>query len=343
MKGAGFRIGLFAIAGAALLALGIVLVGGRWLAATERAVMRFETSVFGLQVGAPVVFRGVRVGQVTAIGLARADVDAIAMPVTAEFDRQLLRDLLGSPLHGSESAVRALVDRGLVARLSTQSLLTGLLYVDLDLVPARADRADRAARGDAGRSTQDLPAIPTEATRLQTLQAQLGEIDLAQIGRDLAHLSAAARRLLEDPEAARLAGRISAAAQAIGHTARRVDQAVAPLARGGERTLEASRETLAEVSEAARRIARAAEDIRTVAAAAGPVAEAAGRAADEIARAAVALRETAADGSPLRTEADRALRELAGAGRALRELAELLRRRPDAVWRGLGEDADGSR
>lgn len=333
MRSAGFRVGLFVVAGIALLVLGIVLVAGRWLGATERAVMRFETSVYGLQVGAPVVFRGVNVGQVTGIGLAQADPGTVAMPVTAEFDRALLEGLLGKPVHGSESAVRALVDRGLVARLSTQSLLTGLLYVDLDLVPARA-RATGAS--------QDPPSIPTEATRLQTLQAQLGEIDLAQIGRDLAQLSASARRMLDDPEASKLFGRMSSAAQAIEAAARRVDAATGPLARSAEDTLASSRNALAEVAGAARGIAAAADDVRATAAAGGLAAEAAARAADELARAATTLRAAAADGSPLRNETERALRDVAGAARALRELAELLRQQPDALLRGIQESPDAS-
>ncbi|MEN9315664.1 MAG: hypothetical protein RIS35_2057 [Pseudomonadota bacterium] len=331
MRSAGFRVGLFVVAGTALLVLGIVLVAGRWLGTTEQAVMRFETSVYGLQVGAPVVFRGVHVGQVTGIALARAEPGTVAMPVTAELDRRLLEGLLGQPLHGSESAIRALVERGLVARLSTQSLLTGLLYVDLDLAPTR-DRAVGAP--------QDPPSIPTEATRLQTLQAQLGDLDLAQIGRDLAQLSASARRLLDDPEASKLFGRLSSAAQAIEAAALRIDAATGPLARSAEDTLASSREALGAVAGAARRIATAADEVRAAASAGTPAAEAAGRAADELARAATTLRAAAADGSPLRNEAERALRDAAGAARALRELAELLRQQPDALLRGIQESPD---
>ncbi|HSM22395.1 MAG TPA: MlaD family protein, partial [Rubrivivax sp.] len=160
-------MGLFTLAGLALLALAVVVVGGRWLAASERAVMRFENSVFGLQVGAPVVFRGVRLGQVSAIGLVPTAADAVAIPVTAEFDRARLRDLLGAGADPPESTVAALVARGLVARLAMQSLLTGQLYVDLDLDSARAAAPAGAASVPARQHetvAAGLPVIPTTPT-----------------------------------------------------------------------------------------------------------------------------------------------------------------------------------
>ena len=65
-----WRVGLFAVVGTIVLAAVLVLLGGQWFVRTEPAQMRFAVSVWGLQPGAPVVFRGVRVGQVSGIGLA---------------------------------------------------------------------------------------------------------------------------------------------------------------------------------------------------------------------------------------------------------------------------------
>ena len=85
MKGAAWRVGLFTLAGLGVLALAVVLVGGHWFVARESALMRFSTSVYGLQVGAPVVFRGVRIGLVKTVQLASAGPATVAVPVTAEF------------------------------------------------------------------------------------------------------------------------------------------------------------------------------------------------------------------------------------------------------------------
>ena len=55
------RIGLFAIGALTVLVFAVALVfGGKVFMRSERAVMHFSGSVYGLQVGSPVVFRGVR-------------------------------------------------------------------------------------------------------------------------------------------------------------------------------------------------------------------------------------------------------------------------------------------
>jgi len=82
MRPLAWRVGLFALLGLALL-LAAIIGSTRWFAATESASMRFDSSVFGLQVGAPVVFRGVRIGQVTAFGLAPLGPGGVSVPVTA--------------------------------------------------------------------------------------------------------------------------------------------------------------------------------------------------------------------------------------------------------------------
>lgn len=363
MRPAALRVGAFAVAGLVLLGLALMTAGGRWWGATERAVMHFQTSVWGLQVGAPVVLRGVQVGRVTAIGLAAGQVSSSGplLPVTAEFDTELLRPLLSEPPSsvragagaGAASAAAAgtqgargapavalLVERGLVARLATQSLLTGLLYVDLDL----GAPGTPAARGlDA----KGLPLIPTAPTRLQTLQAQLEGLDLGQIGRDLAAVAAATRELLGAPQARQALSRTAEAAQSLNQLAQALKRETGPLAGSARETLAQARRTLAGaepllqegsaalrgVGEAATQVGAAASQARALAQAAQPLVSDLRRAADELSAAAVSLREATAPGSPLRRQTEAALAELTQAAAAMRALAVLLEQHPNAiVW-----------
>ena len=69
-------IGLFVVGAIVLLVAAIVLLGsGRYFKKTHRYVAFFEGSVKGLAVGAPVMFRGVRIGKVEdfAVYVERAD------------------------------------------------------------------------------------------------------------------------------------------------------------------------------------------------------------------------------------------------------------------------------
>ena len=323
-RGAAWRVGAFAVAGLAALATAVVLVGGRWFAAREQAVLSFQSSVYGLNAGAPVVLRGVRVGQVVAVGLAPAGPQGLSMPVTAEFDREQLAGVLG-PAAAAGPLVPQLVAQGLVGRLATQSLLTGLLYVDLDLDPAR-----RIA-GAVPAAVAGLPRIPTEATRLQTLQAQLEGLDLAQI-------ASSTRALLADAQGQKLLARAADALQSVQALARRVEAEVGPLARSTEATLAEARRQLARsgsaVDQAAIQVAAAASQVQALGGDIAPAARSLRQAGEEITRTASVLREAAAEDSALRLGSERALQDLSRAARSLRELGDLLERHPDALLRG---------
>lgn len=375
MKGAAWRVGLFTLVGLGLLSLAVVLAGGHFFVARESAVMRFGTSVYGLQVGAPVVFRGVRVGQIVAVDLAPAGPAGVAIPVTAEFERSALRNLLGSSAAEGGAAtkgpglVTALVARGLVARLATQSLLTGQLYVDLDIEAPRASGASGARPGAASApasatapppasavasATQNegaLPVIPTAPSQLQSLQAQLEGLDLGQIGRDLSAITASLRQLLAGPEPARVLGRAADAAQSLQRLAERIEREVGPLSRSAQAALGEGQRAAGAVGQGASQLARSADQVaQQVASAASQVQGQVGalsgaglvtlaqvqRSAEAVAQAAEALRGAAGDESSLRINADRALADVSNAARALRELAEVLERHPEALLRGRG-------
>lgn len=341
MNARAWRVGLFALVGVALFAVALVLLGGQWFVRTEQARMRFAVSVWGLQPGAPVVFRGVRVGQVTGIGLAPPGPQGPLLPVTVELERELLQGLLPVAAAPTEPVVPALVAQGLVARLASQSLLTGLLYVELDLTP-RGGRPMPAPED----TTAGPPLIPTEPTRLQSLQAQLEGFDLAGLGADLREVAASLRILLAEPRARQSLARAGDAATALQALAVRLERELPPLlqeARGavGEGRQAMTGQVLPGWQRALEAIAVAAGEVEGLARAARPAvggaqdafAEARGAAA-ELARASNALRQAVGEEAPLRIGAERAFEDVSRAARALRELAELLERQPDALLRG---------
>ncbi|MFV9646304.1 MAG: MlaD family protein, partial [Desulfobacterales bacterium] len=76
-------IGGFVVGALALIVVGVLIFGsGKFLTKTQTYVMYFEGSVRGLNVGAPIVFRGVKIGSVTRIQLvANTDDLSFQIPV----------------------------------------------------------------------------------------------------------------------------------------------------------------------------------------------------------------------------------------------------------------------
>ena len=134
-------IGAFVL-GAIILGLAaVVLLGsGRFFSPRQGFVCFFTGSVDGLNPGAPVKFRGVQIGEVTKMLLRyREDINDVSLarlPVFIEIDEKRLVQLGSTRAVGlNRERLDALIKLGLRARLETQSLVTGVLYVGLDLLP----------------------------------------------------------------------------------------------------------------------------------------------------------------------------------------------------------------
>jgi paraquat-inducible protein B len=164
-------IGAFVI-GAILIAITIVIfaLGSGFGQYREKTVMVFKGSVKGLVIGAPVTLRGVQIGQVTKLELM-LDSDSIEliMVVEAEISENNIRRLGNNP----EDVTDQLIARGLRAQLKTQSLLTGLLYIQLDFHPDKPP-----IFVDLQTEHLQIPTIPTD---LELLAQRLEELDLAKL------------------------------------------------------------------------------------------------------------------------------------------------------------------
>jgi paraquat-inducible protein B len=326
------RIGAFVVGGLVLLALVIVVVAGNQLfTRKELAVMNFDGSVYGLQVGAPVVFRGVRIGSVSAIDVHYdAAGNTFTIPVRAELDRNAVRSLGGAD---AAAALPSLVQRGLRAQLAMQSLLTGLLYIDLDMHPERPPRL----RGHDAAAVE----IPTTATAIQNLKDQLENMDFKGLLDDVSAIARSARTLAAGPKLGQMLDDVTAITGNVRRLTARLDGRLGPLADDARHTLADARSAMGRLGQAgdgvrdtAQRLGRASDHADALLAPESPLVQNVQQAAAELARAAAALRlDTAADSGLLRNT-DRALQDVSRAARALRELAETLDRHPEALIRG---------
>lgn len=339
------RIGLFAIGGMALLIAAVaLLVGGRLFADTERALLKFKGSVQGLQVGAPVVMRGVRLGNVQSIHLV-GEGGGFAVPVVVELDLSLIR----GPVSGADKSlsIATLVQRGLTARLASQSLLTGQQYVDLDL---RGAPRQGVAQGSTAQG-RTLPQIPTEAPPLQALQEQLGKIDIAGLIDEARSTLTAVRGLVGGPEIRSTLADLATASASLARLSDTLKQRAPRLADRAETALVNAGAAALTVDSAAGRIGGAAGQLGT---AAERIGGAAGRAdallapdsptlvslrkaADELAGSAAALRQSSSGDSPTVQQLQQSLADVGRAARAVRQLAELLDQQPEALLRGRAE------
>ncbi|MEO8297575.1 MAG: MlaD family protein [Burkholderiales bacterium] len=329
-------IGAFVVGGLLLVVAAIVAsAGGALFTAKERVVMHFTGSIFGLQVGAPVVFRGVRLGSVESIGLLYDPrTDSYTIPVVAELEREAVRGLAQPGRTDASAAILdALVAKGLRAQLAMQSLLTGQLYVDLDLRPDKAlARLDRSGR---------IFEIPTTPTAIQALKSQLDGLDFKRLVDDVAAIASSARTLAAGPQ---LKQALDDLAQITGHVRRvseRIDQRITPLTQAAEGTLAQVGQAAGRMGQAASQVGSSASQLGTAAARVGalaapdsPLLTSVQQTADDLARTAAALRRYTADDALPVQQLERALQDVSRASRAVRELADLLEQRPEALLRG---------
>ena len=181
-------IGLFVVGA---LALGVVGVGafgsGQFFEQRTTFISYFDESVNGLDVGAPVKFKGVPIGEVTDINL-RVDLEneTFQVPVQYAINLDPVTDTTGARLNLDDPALlRAQIKDGLRAQLQLESIVTGKLYVELTYI-SDPDSAVYA-QGPPSRLS-----IPTELSPLAKLGegasglvTNLRQFDVTQINENL--------------------------------------------------------------------------------------------------------------------------------------------------------------
>ncbi|WP_054179348.1 intermembrane transport protein PqiB [Trabulsiella odontotermitis] len=133
-------------------------------------LMFFKDSIRGLQPGAPVEFRGIRLGTVGQVpffvpGLRQALDDDYRIPVLIRIEPERLSSQLGeNPDIGAH--INELIHRGLRGSLKTGNIVTGALYVDMDFYP-------KAPAVTGMREFGGYKVVPTVSGGLAQIQQKL--------------------------------------------------------------------------------------------------------------------------------------------------------------------------
>lgn len=192
-----FWIGAFLLSGIALLAGGLLLLGrDNWFSQPSDYVVYFTGALDGLDVGADVTYRGVKVGTVHEIRLTYdSELKDVVIPVVLRIDPDA-----GRKGQRFDRVVERLVERGLRAQLQTQSLLTGKAIVALDLFPGQAGYVREPHE-------IELPTIPSVPSRvdqvanlLRELAGSLREMPLREMMVSANNTLQALERLSSSPE-----------------------------------------------------------------------------------------------------------------------------------------------
>ncbi len=321
-------IGAFVLGAVAIAVGGLFFFGGgKFFRTTETYVAFFDGSLKGLEVGAPVTFRGVRIGSVKDISVVYdVDTSELSIPVIfdIDLDRLIVQGDVTNVRESDDEDRDVLIERGLRAQLQMRSMVTGQLAVNLDFFP----NSKPVLRGGY-RSYEEYPTVPSEVEKLrdiaEKLVTQLQDIKVEEIVDDvrdvlqsmkevvssdeLKNAVAGADRLINSPDLQASVKKLrsaldsaEAAMESVRHLADNADENIVPLAEG---------------------LRVASDDL--------------GSLLDQAARVLTSVEASLDEDSDLRVRTLNAMEQVAAAARSVRILSEYLERHPEAIVRGKKE------
>jgi paraquat-inducible protein B len=352
-------IGAFVVGAVALVVVGVLLFGGGKLFQEKMPyVLFFDGSVQGLNVGAPVVFRGVQVGQVAKVeALFDPQETTIRIKVLVELVRSSVQVPAGTARVSPQESVELLVQRGLRASLQMQSFVTGLLLVNLDFHPDTPIK-----RLGLDPTYPELPTVPTELEQLtaslRQALADLGQLPLEALLTEFLGTFQRANALLDLPELKEALMALDDVVLAARQMLQNADGQIVPLgnrlagtADAARTTLEAARVAMVDAQKLLRNVdgqvtTLASSTKDTLAAARASLGQtqkslvtltdAAVPALKQSEKAMVSIVSLAGNDSHTLNDLSHTLKAIEEAAKSIRILADSLQRNPEALLRGKG-------
>lgn len=213
-----FKIGVFVLGATALAVVGIIVLGaGKWFERSTTVETYFYESVQGLEIGAPVRLRGVRVGRVESIQLAREEYGVFFDPKTDSFPyrglvlvRMSVRPSVAVHLTEEDEStmMKQAVQAGFRFRLASQGI-TGVLYIESEFLdPERYPPIQIVWTP----KTPYIPSAPSTITELgadlRSITRKLDQVDIEKMANNLDAMITSATRLVNDVQAEQLGAEV---------------------------------------------------------------------------------------------------------------------------------------
>ncbi len=207
-------IGMFVL-GAAVISVASVMIFGaaKFFAKTETFVSLFSESVNGLDVGAPLKYKGVPIGKVERILIASSSktIRESSTAVVYSIDIDMLRRKASGVVGDFDTWIQAQIADGLRAKLNYQSIVTGMLYIELDFLGEPDENYHLKYRGP-----NDYIEIPSAKSGLAELAkavektiVQISEIDFKSIGDNVEKVVENLNAITSNPHLSEIPGGLS--------------------------------------------------------------------------------------------------------------------------------------
>ncbi len=315
-------IGGFIVGALALVVSAVLLFANGFFANPQKNMIFFDGSVNGLNIGALVKLKGVPVGKVTDILVIYDDQRGkVITPVIVEFTPEKIYDMQGGHIEKSTGAdIKAMIKQGLRAQLQTQSLVTGQLFIDINLRP---ETPIKLLGGDHP-LYPEIPSIPSSKEQVEStiedIVAMVKKMPIQQTVESLSNSIQAVEKLLKSPEISSSLVTLDHTLKDVRHLVQTVDGKISPLSNELRDTAKEGRIMLENINKNAGPVMLSAQ--QAMQATTGTM---------EQARSTLAsIDQTAGQNASL----DLALKDLASAAKSLRVLADYLERHPDALLYG---------
>lgn len=215
-------VGIFVVGAVTIAVVAVLILGsGTFLRERYPFVMYFDGSIKGLNVGAPVVFRGVKVGAVTDIKMEFDPSDmSVRIPVFVEFHPERVTRVTGES--DPRKNIKTLIAQGLRAQLEMQSLVTGMLMVSVDFHP---DTPARLLGVEDG-----MTEVPTIPTTFQELSRTIENLKLDELVLKIFEAVETFNDFVSSPELAESIRSLNAALGDVQRLVQNVDRQVDPVA-----------------------------------------------------------------------------------------------------------------
>jgi ABC-type transporter Mla subunit MlaD len=226
------RLGLFVAVSVSVLVAALVILGGRdWFQPSFTFETYFNNSIAGLDLGAPVRFRGVPLGQVTQILTSSATYER-DVPLNRRREYIVVRVKVNVSAREAEQMrqdASSLIRRGLRAQTQLAGI-TGQQYLALDFMDARKYPP---LEFDWTPKYTYLPSAPSSVgeivAKAQTFLASLNEADIRQLGQNLNRLVGDVDKKLSELQIAELSGSAQHVLVDADSTLKHVDRAATRL------------------------------------------------------------------------------------------------------------------